>query len=720
MLHIQVLGSPSVTRDGAPCTGAAAQRKGLALLALLAVSGRRGLSRDKILAWLWPEATTDKATHRLAQLLYSLRRDLGVEELFLGSTDLRLNPAAVTTDLAEFTAALESGDFAGAVGAYGGAFLDGFYLSDAPEFEHWVEEERSRLAQRRSAALEALAREAAARGDVVAATAWWRELSQAEPLNARVTMCYMEALCAAGDRPSALRFARAYETLLREQFDTEPDPAVAAAAERLKSPPALPSPAGAPAAPALVVLPFVNLTPGGENEYFSDGMTEELINALARVPGLRVASRTSAYALRGKGLETREIAERLGVSAVVEGAVRKVGNRFRLSARLVSAADGYQLWSETYERPIEAMFALQEELSRAITATLPLAVSMAAAPLVRQPTTVLDAYTLYLRGRYAVQKRTPEGLSLAIEYFEQAVKLDPGFALGHAGLAECWAMLGFVPEFGTQPVPEAAPRARAAALEALRLDRRLAPAHTWLGVVHFLYDWDWAAAEAEFRRAIQLDPGYAFAETWYAILLGAMGRHEESLPRILHAEAVEPLSLAIRLTVGRCYYWARSYEQAHRSLTAILADEPGHPLTTNWLAQTLCAMGRQAEALDVLMRLPPGQQSAYVRSVMAYALAGLNRTDEARARCTELEREFEEGRAGGLYLIATLWLLGESDRALDTLDRGLRRRDRFMPWLPSHPAYDPLRDHPRFQGVLAELRLGPALSVDATLFAGSS
>ena len=713
MLQLQVLGSPSVNRDGRPCGGAAGQRKSLALLALLAAGGRRGLSRDKIHAWLWPEISTDKATHRLAQLLYSLRRDLGTEELFLGSTDLRLNPTVLTTDLAEFTTALEVGDFARAVGAYGGPFLDGFYLNDAPEFEHSVEEERSRLAQRHAAALEALARDAAARGDVVAAAGWWRQHAQAEPLNARVAVCYMEALCTAGDRPSALRFARAYETLLRQEFDTGPDPAVVAAAERLRQLPAGAPAVGAPAAPAIAVLPFVNLTPGGENEYFSDGLTDELTNALARVTGLRVASRTSTYALQGKGLDARELADRLGVGALVEGSVRKVGNRFRLSARLVNAADGCQLWSETYERMLEDIFALVEELSRAIAGLLPLAAEPVRAPLVLRSTAVLDAYTLYLRGRYAAHKRTPEGLLLGIEYFEQAVELDPGYALGYAGLAECWAILGFA-EFVAVPPPEAAPRARSAALEALRLDPELAQAHTWLGVVHFLYDWDWAAAETEFRRAIQLDPGYAFSETWYATLLGPLGRHEESLRRILHAEAIEPVSIQIRLCVGRCYYFAHRYEQAHRTLTAILKDEPGQPLTTSWLARTLCAMARHAEALEILERLPP-PQTPYVRSVAGYALAGAGRVGEARAMCAGLEQDVEEGRCGGTYLAGALELLGERELALEIMERAVRRRDTLLPWLSCEPAYDPLREHPRFQSLLVELRLPPATGSDSAL-----
>jgi TolB-like protein len=714
MLHLQTLGSPSVNGESGPCGGAAAQRKSLALLALLAAAGSRGLSRDKIVARLWPEAPAGKATHRLTQLLYSLRRDLGAEKLFLGSTELRLNSAIVATDVAEFTGALEAGDFARAVAAYGGPFLDGFFLSDASDFEHWAEEERARLAQRHSAALEALARGAASRTDVMAAAGWWRQLSHAEPLNARVAVCYMEALCAAGDRPSALRVARTYQTLLRDEFDAEPDATVVDALERLRNPSAGLSIAGAPAAPAIAVLPFTHLTPDRDDEYFGDGMTEELTSVLARVPGLRVASRTSAYALQGRGLDAREIGERLGLSALVEGTVRKVGNRIRLTVRLVSAVDGCQLWSESYERTIDDVFALQEELSRGIMAALPLAAGPNAMPPVRPPTAVTDAYTLYLRGRYSAHQRTVAGLSLAIENFERAVEQDPSYALAHAGLAECWAIRGFA-EFGDRRPSDAAPRARAAALEALRLDPRLAQAHSWLGVIHFLYDWDWSAAERELRRAIQLDPGYAYAETWYAMVACALGRHDESLRRILHAEAIEPLSLQIRLCVGRCYFFARRYEQARTSLLALLQVEPGHFLTTIWLARTLSQMGRPEEARELLERLPPEERARpYARAVMAHALTGAGRGDEARALCLTLARDLDEGRVPLAAAVGSWALLRSHCEALDLLESAVRRRDTFLPFLGVDPGYDRLREEPRFRRVLAELRLGsPSLSEEA-------
>jgi serine/threonine-protein kinase len=454
----------------------------------------------------------------------------------------------------------------------------------------------------------------------------------------------------------------------------------------------------------MAVLPLVNLTPDGEAAYFSEGLTEELTNTLARVRGLRVASRTSVYALRGKGLDAREIAERLGVSALLEGTVRKVGSRVRLCARLVDAADGCRLWSESYERTMDDIFALQEELSAAIVAALPLGRGRVTVRAVPRPTDAVDAYTLFLRGRYAAQKRTPDALSLAIEYFEQAVERDPGYALAHAGLAECWALRGFH-EFGNSEWSATGPRARAAALEALRLDPRLAQAHLWLGVVHFLYDLDWAAAEGRLRRALHLDPHDAIAENWHAVFLGTMRRHGEALRLILHAEALEPLSLTVRLSVARCYYFARRFEQAHDAVAGLLKTEPGHALTTQWQGRILSAMGRASESVATLERLTALDPSPYARSLLAQALAAAGRPGEAEALCAGLEGDLAEGRAGPLSLVTPLAWLGQLERSLELLREAVRRREPFIAWLAVDPCYDPLRELSGFREVLRELRL---------------
>jgi adenylate cyclase len=705
MMRLLTLGGLSVDGGKKSRQGAASQRKPLALLALLGAAGRRGLSRDKLVAYLWPDSPADHALHSLTQLLYSLRRDLAAESLFLGTTDLSLNPELLAVDLAEFTSGLEVGDFARAVRVYGGPFLDGFFLSGAPEFERWAEGERARLAQRHQGALESLAEAARRRGDLATAAEWWRQLAQAQPLNARIAVGCMEAMGEAGDRAGALRFAQAYEASLRAELGTEPDPGVVAAVDRLRNPPPQASVA-APAKPAIAVLPFVNLTPDRENEYFSDGMTEELSNALARVPGLRVAARTSAFAFKGKDFDAREIAVRLGVNTLVEGSVRKIGNRIRLTAQLIDAADGCHLWSETYERTLDDVFALQEELARAIVAVLPVSANAVPPSLVQTPTQALDAYTLYLQGRYAALKRTVEGLSVGIEYFEQALEKDPHYPLAHAGLAECWALRGFG-EFGDLDPNLAMPRARAAALEAMRLDPRSSQAHHWLGVVHFLFDWDWAAAESELRQALQLQPENAYAEVWYAVLLAQLHQHGESLRRIHRAEALDPLSPAVRLSVGRCYYFARRYPEALECFRGMLRAEPGDRLVAMWLARALACTERHGEAFEELGKVTAsGHQRSTLDAFRALLLVGAGRREEALTLCRAIQHNLEEGH--GLYsstfLATALFQLGEREAAFEILEQGVHSRSAYMPFV-GEPLHDPLRRDPRFGQLLARLGL---------------
>jgi serine/threonine-protein kinase len=705
MMRLLMLGGLLVEGGARTPHGAATQRKALALLALLGGAGRRGLSRDKLVSYLWPDSPTDNALHCLNQLLYSLRRDLATESLFLGTTDLSLNPELVAVDLAEFNAALEAGDFARAVDLYRGPFLDGFFLSGTVEFEQWVEGERARLAERHLGALESLAEACGRRGDLAAAAERWRQMARADPLNARIAVGCMEAMGDAGDRAGALRFAQAYEVSVREELGAAPDPRVSAAVARLRSPPAQ-APGPAPGVPAIAVLPFVNLTPDDENDYFSDGMTDELSNALARVPGLRVVARTSAFAFKGKHIDAREIAARLGVRTLVEGSVRKIGNRIRLTAQLIDAGDGCHLWSETYERTLDDVFALQEELARAIVTVLPVAVSLVPRTLVPAPPPALDAYTLYLRGRYAALKRTVEGLALGIEYFEQALEKDPGYAPAHAGLAECWALRGFG-EFGDLDPNFAMPRAKAAALDALRIDRGSSQAHTWLGVVHMLFDWDWGAAEAELRQALQLQPENVYAEVWLAILLAQLRRHGESLRRIHQAEALDPLSPVVRLCVGRCYHFARRHTEAAAYFSEMWRAEPGNRLVAMWWARALVSNGCHGEALEVVGRITEaGHQWASLSGFRALLLAGAGRRDEALAICREIQQEMKHRQAlyAHTFLATALFLLGERDAAFEVLEWGVGTRSAYMPFL-GEPVCDPLREDPRYGRLLERLGL---------------
>ncbi len=702
-LRLRLLGTPAVESEGTRLGPACGQRRCLALLALLASSGPSGLSRERIMAHLWPEADADRAGHRLTQLLYLLRRDLHAEELFLGSSDLRLNPAAIATDLEAFGTAIERGDFEAAGAGYGGPFLDGFFLDDAPEFERWVEEQRDGYRRRLLGVLEALATGAARRGDLAAAAEWWRRLAAADPLSGRVAVAYMEAAAAAGDRGAALQFARAHEQLVRDELDAAPDAAVSEAASRLRMAMA-PRDEQANAA-SVAVLPFVNLSPERDNEYFSDGMTEEITTALSRVPGLQVASRTSAFALKGKNLDACQIAERLRVATLVEGSVRKVGDRIRLVVQLVDAVRGYQLWSETYERTMGDVFALQHELAHAIVEALPFARGAGVSPPIVRPATVsLDAYTLYLRGRFFALKRTIEGLTVAIEYFEQALERDPAYALAYAGLAECWALRGFE-EFGDLAPADAMPRAKAAAEAALRLDSGLAEGHLTRGMVAFLYEYDWSAAEECFTRAIELRPTNSLAHTWYAVLL-MIRRPEEALDRIHHAAELDPLALPVISIVGLVYYYARRYEESIARSQVILEMDPDHPRAHVWLLRALISSGRTAEALraveGVIARL--GRQPPFLEC-LGRLLAMAGRREEALQVLGELRALAASRYISPLHEVGVHVGLGDFAAARRGLELAIDRRAGRIPFLTSEPLLDPIRGEAWFPQLVSRAGL---------------
>ncbi|MEO7474818.1 MAG: tetratricopeptide repeat protein, partial [Gemmatimonadales bacterium] len=520
----------------------------------------------------------------------------------------------------------------------------------------------------------------------------------ADPLNSRVMAAYVEAQAAGGDRAGALRAAQAHEALLRKELDTEPAVQLREAVERVRAGAAIHPPSVL--AVSIAVLPFLNLSPERENEYFSDGMTEELTNALARVPGLRVASRTSAFTFKGRDLDAREIAERLGVGALVEGSVRKVGDRIRLTAQLVNAADGCHLWSETYERTLADVFRLQEQLSAAIVRALPLGLPANMAAVVPSGTHVVGAYTLYLRGRYFAQRRTVDGLRVGLEYFEQAIERDPGYALAYAGIAECWALLGFE-EFGDLAPRDAMPRAKAAADRALAIDPLIAEGHLWSGVVAFLYEYDWPQAEAALLRALDLSPHYSPAHTWHAVLLSAVGRHEEALARIRGAEAIDPLSFPIQTVLTHVLHYAGRYEEAVARLHALLDIEPHNPRAHGWLARTYTAMGRPKDALAAAewAIASSGRQASFLMSA-GVALAELGREAEAHAILAELRAAASGHYVSPAFCTPILRALGLRTEMMESLRKSLEERSGHLAFIMSEPRWRALRGDHEFEAFL--------------------
>ncbi len=413
-LLIRALGGLSIDRAGSRAEGAASQPRRLALVALIARSGERGITREKLLSLLWPDAEPEPARRALNQALYALRRDLDADNLVLGVHELRLNPEVATCDVLRFEADLRAGRLEAAVAHYAGPFLDGFRVPGSASFDRWADEERAELAHRYVGALERLARAADARQASADAVQWWRRLAAVDPLDARVALALMQARVADGDTAGALQHARIYEVLVAQELDLPADASVLELARRIRAgevaPPArgplgavaaasvlgpaayaVPAPVvaadatavadatglAAPASPAapvvehaVAVLPFVNLTGDDESDHLCDAVAEEIIHALAQVPEVQVLARSASFAFRGPAVDLGEVGARLGVPAVIEGSVRRCGSRVRVTARLVDVATRAPRWAERHDGDLSDVFAVQDGIAERVAERL--------------------------------------------------------------------------------------------------------------------------------------------------------------------------------------------------------------------------------------------------------------------------------------------------------------------------------------------------------------
>jgi serine/threonine-protein kinase len=455
---------------------------------------------------------------------------------------------------------------------------------------------------------------------------------------------------------------------------------------------------------AVAVLPFVNASPDRENEYLSDGITDELIDALAKVEGLRVASRTSVFALKGKPQDVRAIGALLGASEVLEGTVRKAGDQLRITAQLSSTDDGRLLWSQRYDRTLDDVFAIQDEIARTIVTTLR-ATSFAdlVQPSARRYTGNVAAYGLYLRGRYQWNKRTQKGIAQGIRYFEEAIAADPNYALAYTGLADCWALHV---DYRSVPVKEGFEKAKAYARKALELDETLAEAHASLAWCLFIYDWDWAGAEREFRRALELGPAYASAHNWFAFLLASQGKQQEALVEGHTALELDPASVSIRRTLAWDYYYARRYDQAQYHATRAIAMNPTQEESHRILGFALAFQGRLVEAERVLREarsLP--QAGPYALGTLGYVLAKNGKRTEAEAVLSVLEMAARHEYVTPVAFATLLIGLGDLDRALDYAERSVAERRGWLVYGKVNPIFDDLQDQPRFKALLEKMRL---------------
>ncbi len=455
---------------------------------------------------------------------------------------------------------------------------------------------------------------------------------------------------------------------------------------------------------AVAVLPFTDLSPGGDQEYFCDGLAEELINSLTSVPGLRVVARTSAFAFKGKSMDVREIARQLNADTVMEGGLQRVGQRLRITVQLIDAKNGYHLWSERFDRDLEDVFALEDEITRAVAEKLRTRVA-GERPLVRASTADPEVHRLCLRGRYHYAKMNAPDMAVARECFEQALARDAGCAAAWSGLsASCWegAQWGFFSS------PDDLPRGRRAAFKAVELDPELEEAHATLGVFLGAYDFAWAAAEREFARALELRPASPTVRERYAMyFLQPMLRLDEAVEQLRGALELDPLSPLLHTQLGHLYVFRREYDRGLEEGHHALALDPGYPLARAVVGMALVFQEKFQELQAALGRLPSPamENNSLTLGGLGWTLALTGQHDQARAILAALEDRSRFPRTSAWSMAWIHVGLGEHDEAFRWLQRAVEERDPKLAFLRNKPFWDPLRADPRFDALLRQMKL---------------
>ena len=455
---------------------------------------------------------------------------------------------------------------------------------------------------------------------------------------------------------------------------------------------------------SLVVLPFENRSGDPAQEFFADGMTDALITDLSQIEALRVISRTSAMRFKGTHPPLSEIARELRVDAVVEGSALRVGDRVRITVQLVDVASDRNLWAKSYERDLTDILTLQSEVAHAIADEIRIQVTPDERARLRSKRTVNPAaHVACLQGLFLWNRYTGESVKEAIRRFEEALAIDPNYAAAYAGLADSYIMLA---NHHILPPREGYSLGRRAAERGLSIDESLAELHTSLGWIHRLFDWDWPAAERECLRSVQLNPGYAFGRSRYALLLSGMGRHDEAIAEAERALELDPLNLLTHTVVGDTLFYARRFDRSVAAYRKGLELDPTFGAAHTDLARSLEQVGRAEEAVEEFVRGtagPDGLPRPSSGLAILYARAG--RRDDARATL-EAVKALAQKEFVSPYGIASYYAVtGDNDCALDWLEKAYSERDGTLVWLKVHPRLDGLRGEPRFRELLARLRL---------------
>jgi len=459
-----------------------------------------------------------------------------------------------------------------------------------------------------------------------------------------------------------------------------------------------------PAIDSIAVLPFVNVGVDPNTEYLSDGITESIIDSISQLPNLAVIARSSVFRYKGREIDPQAVAKELGVRAVLTGRITQRGDTLSISTELVDASNNHRIWGERYERQLSDILLVQSDIARDISENLRSKLTGEEQKrVVKRYTENAEAYQAYLKGRYHWNKRTAADLNKSIEYYNEAIAIDPSYALAYSGLAECYLVL---PDYTNIPSQEAHPKSKAAALQALQLDDTLAEAHAALGGVKVDSEWDFVGAENELKRAIELNPNYATGHHWYAQYLSVMGRHEEALKEIKRAQELDPLSLIINAVFGDTYIKARRYDDAIVQLGKTVEMDQNFVRSYRYLANAYIEKGMYAEAIGAtqtaatLSGEQPEQAAKKAAELKAaYAASGAK-------GYWEKQLEYAKSAKGSPYTMASIYArLGNKEEALEWLDRAFRERDPYVVYLKIDPQFDALRSDQRSLDLMRQIGL---------------
>ena len=463
------------------------------------------------------------------------------------------------------------------------------------------------------------------------------------------------------------------------------------------STPTTPTPQVA-ALPSIAVLPFVNRTGNADDDYLADGIAEEILNSLARLRTMHVAARSSSFAFRGASIDLRAVGDRLGVRTVLEGSIRRSGQRLRVSVQLVDVTNGFQLWSERYDRQDEDVFEIEDQIAASVVETLKVTlVNTPGSQFAAKRTTNLEAYKLYLRGRHAWGQVGP-GIERALDLFEQALEIDPEFALAHAGVADVYIASGI---FETMPPIEAFPLAHMAADRARTLDPSLSEAHASLGAIALFHDWNVTLAREELEKAISLNPSNVSAYNWLALYHAFRGDTDTALDWARRGVKIDPLAAPTSYGELFTLFVARRYEEVVQCADRVLSLNPSYGEGYRCLGMTLLALGRHGPAIDALRQaVKVSGSSAWMVANLASALASLGNTDEAVRLLAGLEQRASTEWVSRMTLGVVYAALGRTDDAIAAIGRSIDDRDCWVVALGVEPAYDTLRGNPRFEALV--------------------